>query len=104
MDDNKIQPLEGGIDQFDFGNQCPGAEDFPDNTLIPKENPRTDTNQANEDIKLFQGYFQQIEKMSKSYDNNFYVGHRPLCSPLLVIKRPMLHWIGRFSNLSARTP
>lgn len=102
MDDNKIQPLEGGIDQFDFTNQCPGAEDFPDNTLIPKENPRMDKDpdQANEDIKLFQGYFQQIEKMSKSYDNNFYVGHRPL----FVIQRLMLHWIGRFSNLSARTP
>ena len=78
MDDNKIQPLKGGIDHFDFGSQCPGAEDFPDNTLIPKENPRTDTDQANKDIKLFKSHFQKIEQLSKQRDNNFYVGHRPL--------------------------
>eukprot|EP00550_Attheya_septentrionalis_P010292 CAMPEP_0198288844 /NCGR_PEP_ID=MMETSP1449-20131203/7220_1 /TAXON_ID=420275 /ORGANISM="Attheya septentrionalis, Strain CCMP2084" /LENGTH=662 /DNA_ID=CAMNT_0043987061 /DNA_START=151 /DNA_END=2136 /DNA_ORIENTATION=+ len=82
MDDSFINPLNGGIDHFNFTNgTCPQAP-TDESLIVPtSQNPYLDPKQdnaTNADLAQFTTYMEKIRNFSLSHETNFYLSHRPV--------------------------
>eukprot|EP00978_Attheya_sp_CCMP212_P040707 scaffold225352_cov59-Attheya_sp.AAC.3 len=82
MDDSFINPLNGGIDHFNFTNgTCPQAP-TDESLIVPtSQNLFLDPKQENAtmaDLDQFTSYMEDIRALSLSHETNFYLSHRPV--------------------------
>mmetsp|Transcript_20787 Transcript_20787/g.42434 ORF Transcript_20787/g.42434 Transcript_20787/m.42434 type:complete len:697 (+) Transcript_20787:2007-4097(+) len=84
VDDSTIEPKDRGFDGLQFiPGDCPtkSGTDLQVPELMNRflaTNPEQDCENIYDELDIFTQHFLKVEEMSKSYETNFYLGHRPI--------------------------
>lgn len=104
VDDSTIEPKDRGFDGLQFvPGDCPTetGSDLPLPEIMNRflaTNPPQECESIHDELDIFTQHFEKVEEMSKMYDTNIYLGHRPIFGECMYDFCSCMDWQGGCAN------